>query len=287
MEMNGTMKEKILSADLSDGQTAIFYAGQMGFFIKRRGVCIMIDGYLSDYVDRNCNTPLVTWKRRYDPPVLPSELDFVDIALCTHAHYDHTDPYTLRGLAAANPEAKIIAPPPAADVAVREAGIPRERIITARPGETISPAPGVTITAFPAAHEKIHMKDDGSCDEVGYRVCFDGFTVVHTGDCCPYDGLSGYVKGCDVLTAPINGRDEYRTKALDIIGCFTGSEALKLSRDSGAGELIPGHYDLYDVNMTDADAFLKIAREDFPDVKVRMLSAGEGAAYCAANSVTE
>lgn len=106
------MEKEYFQTHLSDRQIVLFYLGQEGFLIRYQDTYYLIDPYLSDYVDRNCSTDQVKWVRRYDVPVRPEELDFVDYAFCTHGHYDHADPDTLQALAAHNKKAKFIVPEP-------------------------------------------------------------------------------------------------------------------------------------------------------------------------------
>ena len=96
-------KEFILNTKLTDTQVALFYLGQEGFLFKYKETHILIDPYLSDYVDKNCCSDTVQWIRNYPAPIAAEDLDFIDYVLCTHTHYDHTDPYTLEKLAKANP----------------------------------------------------------------------------------------------------------------------------------------------------------------------------------------
>lgn len=86
--------------------------GQVGFIIKYQNTYTMIDGYLSDYVDKNCSSDLVRWERLYPTPIQAENLDFLDFIFCTHAHFDHADPWTLRKIAEVNHKAIFIGPPP-------------------------------------------------------------------------------------------------------------------------------------------------------------------------------
>ncbi len=104
------LKSEILNKKLTDDQIGIFYLGQVGFLLKYREKYILIDGYLSDYVDRNCCSELVHWVRRYPAPLTGDDLDFVDYVFCTHAHFDHADPDTLSAIARINKKAKFIVP---------------------------------------------------------------------------------------------------------------------------------------------------------------------------------
>ena len=64
-------KNEIIKCRLCKGQIALFYLGQEGFLIKYNDKYLLIDGYLSDYVDRHCCSENVKWHRRYPAPILP------------------------------------------------------------------------------------------------------------------------------------------------------------------------------------------------------------------------
>ena len=104
------LKEEIMAVKTLDHQIAVFYLGQEGFLIRYQGTSILIDAYLSDYVDRNCCTDSVVWKRKYDAPIVASELDFIDYVFCTHPHFDHADPNTLTVLNKVNKNITYIIP---------------------------------------------------------------------------------------------------------------------------------------------------------------------------------
>jgi len=63
------MKNKILSTYCKNEEFALFYLGQMGFIVKHREKYLLIDGYLSDYVDTHCSNALVKWERSYPAPI--------------------------------------------------------------------------------------------------------------------------------------------------------------------------------------------------------------------------
>ncbi|WP_185964249.1 MBL fold metallo-hydrolase, partial [Klebsiella pneumoniae] len=81
--------------------------GQLGFIIKYNEKYLLIDGYLSDSIDRR-NSGIPGWVRCYPVPIAPEELDFVDYVFCSHGHNDHADPETLAGIASVNKKAKYI-----------------------------------------------------------------------------------------------------------------------------------------------------------------------------------
>ncbi len=245
-------KEDITSAKLADGQTGLWYLGQEGFVIGSRGRFIAVDPYLSDYVDQNC-CQFVTWKRLYDAPIRAEELDFLDVVLCTHSHYDHTDPWTLPKIAAANPNTKFVIPAPEVETLLSY-GIARDRIVPAYADRPLMLG-HATVTPIPSAHEVFHTDAEGNYCELGYIIDDGENRIFHAGDMCMYDGLVERLQHIDVAILPINGRDYFRN-ANDIIGNFDSVEAVTLSKLIGARLLVPVHHDLYEVNKVNPACFV-------------------------------
>ena len=208
-------KKELLGSRLCDEQVGIRYLGQEGFLFSCGGKHLATDLYLSDYVDRNC-CQYVKWQRLYAPPVEAKELDFLDVVLCTHGHYDHADPDTLSVLAK-NPKTKFVIPAPETGVLLA-AGVQEENILPAVAFEKLCVA-GFEIIPIPAAHETLTPDEAGRYSAVSYIIRVGGKTFFHGGDLCVYDGLVDTLKpyAVDVAFLPINGRDYFRNRN-DIIG---------------------------------------------------------------------
>ena len=270
-----SLKEDVINTRLLPEQAALWYLGQEGFLIKNADSYILIDPYLSDYVDRNCSER-VKWKRLYPAPISPSELDFIDLVICTHEHYDHADPDTLSALAKASPKAKFIAPKPILNT-IESYGIEKERLISATADEKII-FKGSEITPIPAAHEVLHTDKEGNYTELGYIIENGCGRFFHAGDMCLYEGLEEHLTDIDVALLPINGRDYYRN-SLDIIGNFTAEEAILLANHIGAKMIIPMHYDLYEVNRVSETAFINALERLSPTLKHHAFIPGEKYVY--------
>lgn len=147
------LADSIKSTRLLPEQCGMWYLGQEGFLLKQNDSYILVDPYLSDYVDRNCSQ-LVKWERLYPAPIDPSELDFIDLVICTHEHYDHADPETLAAIATASPAAHFVVPAPIVS-ALSSYGIAEDKIISARADEPII-YKGSKIFPIPSAHEELH-----------------------------------------------------------------------------------------------------------------------------------
>lgn len=268
------LKDKILKTEITDRQVGLFYVGQLGFIIKFRGKYLLIDGYLSDYVDKKCTSETFPMARNYPVPIAPEELDFIDFVFCTHDHADHADPFTLSGIASVNGKALFFAPRGVSHK-LESYGVPAERIRGAVCDEYVALCEDIGFTTVPAAHEELHPDGMGGFLEVGYRFSLDGITLYHSGDCCPYDGLCERVKGSDIMIMPINGRDHYRRYEHNIIGNFTVRETVLLAKRSGTKLLIPAHFDLYPLNGEDPAFFVASLYKFAPSQPFHIFMPGE------------
>ncbi len=265
-------KEFFIETQLTEKQAALFYLGQEGFLIKYRESYYLIDPYLSDYVDRNCCTDTVKWVRKYPAPVKPEQLDFVDYVFCTHAHFDHADPDTLRPLAAHNKKAKFIVPRPMKDM-IASYGIASDRIIGARAGDVLDLGQ-CTVLPVPAAHEELHTDEAGNYTELGCKLMLGDLTLFHAGDCCIYDGLIEQLKDVDLLMVPVNGRSYFKLHN-DIIGNMNAEEAILLAKEIRPQLLVPMHFDLYDANNINPAHFVDLLFRIIPGQAFHMFAPGE------------
>lgn len=258
MELRENLKEKILTTKLLDSQIALFYVGQEGFLIKYRETYVLIDAYLSDFVDRHSDGRGLGWTRNYPAPIAAEELDFVDYVFCSHEHCDHADPDTLGTLAAVNSKATYIVPAPIVST-ICSYGVPAQKILPARDGVEIA-LDRFFVLPIASAHEELHQDANGDYCELGYKFTFGTHTVYHSGDCCIYDGLAEKIGSVDIAMLPVNGRDYYRFST-NIIGNMDSGEALELADLLNARLLIPMHFDLYDGNGIPAGIFVQCAQK--------------------------
>ncbi len=276
-------KDTILNTKTTPSQLQLYYLGQVGFLLRYNGKTLLIDGYLTDYVDRHFATALVPWKRRYPSPIAPEELDFVDYVLCTHDHSDHTDPDTVTAILSVNGHAQFIGTHAVAK-RFSEIGVPAERITALANDETVMLCEGINVTNVPAAHEELHPDENGNFCEGGFRVVFgdgaDAISVYHAGDCCLYDGLEERVMHSDIMILPVNGRDYYRLHEKNIIGNFDCTEAITLAKRCHADLLLPVHIDLYDVNALNPAIFVDTLEKISPQQKYHLFRPGERMIYC-------
>ena len=256
---------------MKENRIDITYLGQEGFLFGYNGKTIVIDPYLTDYVDKNCSQ-LIRWKRKYAPPIKPTDLHFVDYVFLTHTHYDHADPWTIEGILKVNDKVKVIVPSPEKEVFISY-GIPENRLILAKEREKIV-CGEIVAEAVPAAHEEFHRNENGEYSELGYIIAFGNIKIYHAGDTLVYDGLADKISNADIAFLPINGRDYYRHKA-DILGNPTPEEAVKLAKEAKIKTIVPMHHDLYAVNGEKNSRFVDALDEIYPTAKFHIIRSGE------------
>jgi L-ascorbate metabolism protein UlaG (beta-lactamase superfamily) len=259
---------EIGSTVVPPGAVAIWWLGQLSFVVKGQGRTLGFDLYLSDYPgDVN---------RTYPPLVQPAELCGLDLVFCTHDHIDHLDPWTLQPLAEASSSAVVVVP----EVCVRQAteAVPSARVVGSRADTPLS-IKGVEVWPIPAAHDRLEDAESGHRFQ-GYIVRLGGITVCHTGDTVMYDGLIERLRErqVDVLLAPINGLDYFRTKR-DIIGNLGVREAADLAAAAGAKLLIPGHWDLFAGNAENPGHLFEYLARAHPEQPCHYMARGERFIY--------
>lgn len=262
--------EEVVRTTVPEGAAALWWLGQHSFIVKAQGVTLGFDLYLSDYPG---GAP-----RSYPPPVLPASLTSLDLVFSSHDHIDHLDPWTLGPLCSASPTALFVMPETVTP-AVREV-LPAERVRGTRADVPLS-LRGVPIHPIPAAHDTLEAPEHGYRHQA-YIVRLGGVTICHTGDTVMYDGLVERLREhrVDVLLAPINGRDYFRTHR-DIIGNLSAREAADLAAAAGVRLLIPTHWDLFPANTENPGHLFEYLARAHPEQPCHYMARGERFIYLA------
>ena len=223
----------------------IWWLGQSGFLLQWHGSHLLFDPYLSDSLTRKYAATDKPHARMTERIVSPDELDFIDIATSSHNHTDHLDGETLAALMQANPEMQLLVPAANRAFAAERLGVDPNQLEAIDAGQSITLGP-VQMHAVPAAHEELARDELGRHQFVGYVAQLGPWTIYHSGDTIPYDGMEAVLRQweIDVALLPINGRRPERRVA----GNLWGREAARLAKAIGARTAIPCHYDMFEFN---------------------------------------
>lgn len=246
--------EDVKQAGSRPGQLHLWWLGQSGFLIQWQGHHLLVDPYLSDSLTRKyagTNKPHVRMTERV---IQPEQLDFVDAVTSSHNHTDHLDGETLVPLLKANPKLTVVVPRANLDFAAGRLQVAPRQLTPIGVDDPPLVCEPFTLEALPSAHESIEQDEHGNHRFIGLIVKAGPWTLYHSGDCVPYEGLVERLRKwrIDIALLPINGRDPAR----GVAGNFSGEEAAHLGKDIHAGTVIPCHYEMFEFNTVSPDKFV-------------------------------
>jgi L-ascorbate metabolism protein UlaG (beta-lactamase superfamily) len=231
----------------------LWWLGQSGFLLQHRRGHLLFDPYLSDSLTAKyagTDKPHVRMTRRVVPP---DRLDFVDVITSTHNHTDHLDADTVAPIARAVWTTQLV--PPCLVLPAANEAFAKQRL-SAPDSPTFVPMcawereelPGFTITAVPAAHDRLTTDEQGRHVYLGYVVKAGSWAVYHSGDTVVFDGMADGLRPyeIDVAILPINGK----------VGNMSGVDAARLAKEIGAKLVIPCHYEMFEFNTASPAEFV-------------------------------
>jgi len=238
----------ILNTQLPQDTIALWWLGQAGFVLRSSNSIVYLDPFLSGH------------PARLIPPLFAvEEGPPADLVFCTHEHWDHLDPQTLRSLAKVSPRARFVVPLPIVDQ-VTALDISSERVVGVQPGDELDlgevklfPIPALHgLKAPPAVYDFgfVEKDDKRLYRYLGYVIEMAGVRVYSAGDTLAFDGLIERLRQLevDIALLPINGRSYFREQ-LDIVGNLDEREAADLAATAGVKLLIPTHYEMFAANQ--------------------------------------
>jgi len=231
----------------------LWWLGQSGFLLQWQGIHVLLDPYLSDSLTRKYSQTDKPHVRMTELVIDPVRLSFADIVTSTHNHTDHLDAETLCPILANNPSVKlVIAEANRAFVADR-LKIDAAAAIGLDDG-TYAETSGIKFSGVASAHETLERDEHGRARFLGYVLEFGRWTLYHSGDTVPYEGMAEKLRRfkIDVALLPINGRAAERR----VPGNLTGREAAQLARNIDAKLAIPCHFDMFEFNTAAPDEFI-------------------------------
>ena len=239
------------AASLRD-ELHIWWLGHSGFLVQWHGSHLLFDPYLSDSLSRKYAATDKPHTRMTERVISPDALDFINLTTSSHNHTDHLDGETLITLMQANPNMQLLVPAANHAFAADRLDVDPDQLEAIDAGQSIALGP-IELHAVPAAHEKLSRDDLGRHQFVGYVAKLGPWTIYHSGDTIPYDGMEANLRQwkIDVALLPINGRRPERRVA----GNLWGGEAANLAKAIGASTVIPCHYDMFEFNTETPEEF--------------------------------
>ena len=269
------LKETALLEDIRQARQVsdhfhLWWLGQSGFLVCWQGQFLLFDPYLSDSLTHKYADSAKPHVRMTERVIDPGQLDFVGLVTSSHNHTDHLDGETLKPLIAANLDLAVVIPSANRQFVAERLGVEEDWLHCLEVGEQFSHGP-FTLHAVPAAHEQLDLDDEGRHPYLGYVASFGPWSIYHSGDTVPYEGMVDQLSpwNLELAMLPINGR----TATRDVPGNLWGREAVQLAREAGISMVIPCHYDMFTFNTETPDEFLREAAVTGQPVQV--LQAGE------------
>ena len=247
----------------------IGYLGQSGYVLKKNDYTILIDPYLSNYIEDPNGLNDKKMKRNFPPTIRPEQIESVDLVLCTHGHHDHMDPWTLENI---NPNFKLYCSKNAYNN--NQVNLPNNQLKFIDSYNTINSGE-FQITPFPAAHYD-KVDNNGNPDCLSFLITNGDIKLFFWGDGILYDGILDYlsIHHFNMFFAPINGRDWFREKE-DIIGNINSVELAKICSELNIDFVVPNHYDLFDYNSEIPSHFINYLQKFAPNQKVQIMEQSE------------
>ncbi|HLO27939.1 MAG TPA: MBL fold metallo-hydrolase [Anaerolineales bacterium] len=268
---DGAFLEDISRAKRNPGQLHLWWLGQSGYLVQWQGHHLLIDPYLSESLTNKYAGTDKPHVRMTERLIAPERLGFIDVVTASHNHTDHLDGGTLIPLWEANPGLRLVVARANVKFAAERLQVDAQRLTGIRvDGAALQIGPFI-FHAIPSAHEALDQDEKGDHRYIGLIIQAGTWTIYHSGDCVPYDGLQDRLKDwkIDVALLPINGRAARR----GVPGNFTADEAAELGKQIGAGLVIPCHYEMFEFNTVSPDGFVKAAERI--GQKYRLLKCGE------------
>lgn len=277
------LNEEIEAEQVPPGQLAMWWLGCTGIWLKTdRGTNISIDLWCGNgkrtqakktmapghQMANMCGGRLIQPNLRAIPFVLdPYHVRQVDAVLSTHFHADHIDPYYAHAvLENVEEPVPFIGPKKSVEKWIGW-GVPAERCITVRPGDTVK-VKDVEIVVLDSFDRTCLVTTDGYADirgvcpgdmddkAVNYLIKTDAGNVYHSGDSHYSIGYADHGKKNKIDVA----FGSFGENPVGIMDKMTSVDILRMAEALNCKVVIPFHYDIWSNFMADIDEILVLYR---------------------------
>lgn len=193
------------------GKLHLWWLGQAGFLVQWQGHHLLLDPYLSDSLTAKYASTATPHVRMSERVIDPRRLDFIDVVSSSHNHTDHLDHETLWPLREANPDLRFVIPEANRSFVANRLQCDPSWPIGCDDGRSVQVGPFALI-GLASAHETLERDAKGRYKHLGYIIRGDRWSIYHSGDAVPYQGMAERLRqlaaphAVDVALLPINGR---------------------------------------------------------------------------------
>ena len=251
--------EPRLPLAVGEHEAAITFIGHSSFLLQLGSHNVLIDPVFA--------TRLILLRRKRVAGVRVSDLPRIDAVLLTHAHMDHLNRPSLRGVIREMRRRKVPAPvaivPHGVEDLVADLGFSAVESLRWWQSTQLGDTTSIRITMTPAKHWGARMFNDTYRGFGGYLLESPGSPrIYHSGDTAYFQGFAeiGHKLKPEIALLPIGAYfpDSYRA----VHTC--PEEALQAFLDLGADTMVPMHYNTF-----------RLGREPMDEPLPRLLRAAE------------
>lgn len=221
---------------LVNNEFALTWIGHASFLLQADGLNVLIDPNWSSWVKGI--------KRMRNPGVALKALPKIDLVLVTHAHFDHLDRHTLRGIAANQP---VVVPFDVGDL-VHDLGFRLVQELHYWESFVFGP---IKVTLTPCRHWGARILHDSHRGFGGFIIEVAGKVIYHCGDTAYFEGFDeiGRRFPVDVALLPIGAYDAPSSRPVHM----NPEEALEAFVKLGASFMVPMHYGTFRLSYEPLD----------------------------------
>ncbi len=248
--------------ELKESEIGITWIGHASFLIQAQGMNLLIDPNWAKW--------LKVIKRIKHPGIRLHDLPAIDLVLVTHAHFDHLDRKTLRGVAEDQP---VVVPFEVGNL-VHDLGF--KSVHELNYWESFEHR-SLKISLTPCHHWGARLLHDSHRGFGGYIIEAGGRTIFHCGDTAYFDGFKeiGSRYKIDLALLPIGAYDPPSGREVHM----NPEEAVQAFIDLKAEKLIPMHYGTFRLSYEPLEEpplrLLARAREHGIEDKVIVMTEGQ------------
>jgi L-ascorbate 6-phosphate lactonase len=284
-EWKSMLNMEIENAKVEKDTFALWFLGGPSWAYKSPGgISCLIDNYSGSSLNsedhycgvcRTSGAPYLTWIRTNPHVIDPWKFTNLDLVFSTHHHQDHADIYTVKGTLNST-KCKYVGPKNTCKK-FREWGVPEERIIEVKPGDSFTLG-DVVVTVEKNYDSMAAMTGDYKPDDpidydnnaVSFILAAGGKSVIFLGDSLYHNGYTavGQRNKIDVAVGDMGYNPPGITDKMTPYDLYRVAEALRTD------VLIPDHYENWGSSVLDPNQLVEIIKMNRSKIKPVIMRSG-------------